>query len=188
MTRKSTSEHYKKFESYCKPKSNKIYSRYIFRSRVQESEEPFEQFVTDLKLLIKECWYDESVHDDIIRDHTVFGIKSTKVREKLINKGNDLTLDKCMNIARTYELSQKQLKSMTAGKDPNVYAVKSKYPTKQRPSKKTHNTRSFSEKSKHYTHAVKCMKCGYNHAEKPCPALVKSADIAEKWTISVRCA
>ena len=48
--KKSISEHYKKFESYCKPKLNKIYSRYIFRSRVQESKvlEPFEQFVTDL--------------------------------------------------------------------------------------------------------------------------------------------
>ena len=178
--KKSISEHYKKFESYCKPKSNKIYSRYIFRSRVQESKEPFEQFVTDLKLLIKECGYDESVHDDMIRDHIVFGIKSTKVREKLINEGDDLTLDKCMNIARTYELSQKQLKSMNAGEDPNVYAVKSKYPTKQRPSKKTHNTRSFSEKSKYDTHAVKCMKCGYNHAEKPCPALGKKCRYCRK--------
>ena len=31
-----------------------------------------------------------------------------------------------MNIARTYELSQKQLKSMNAGEDPNVYVVKGK--------------------------------------------------------------
>ena len=136
--------------------------------------------MTDLKLLIKECGYDESVHDDMIRDHIVFGIKSTKVREKLINEGDDLTLDKCMNIARTYELSQKQLKSMNAGEDPNVYALKSKYPTKQRPSKKTHNTRSFCEKSKYDTHAVKCMKCGYNHAEKPCPALGKKCRYCRK--------
>lgn len=178
--KKSISEHYKKSESYCKPKSNKIYLRHIFRLRVQESEEPFEQFVTDLKLLIKECGYDESVHDDMIRDHIVFGIKSTKVREKLINEGDDLTLDKCINIARTNELSQKQLKSMTAGEDPNVYAVKSKYPRKQHPSKKMHNTRSFSEKSKHDTHAVKCMICGYNHAEKPSPALGKKCRYCRK--------
>ena len=85
-----------------------------------------------------------------------------------------------MNIARTYELSQKHLKSMNAGEDPNVYAVKSKYPTKQRPSNKTHNTRSFSEKPKHDTHAVKCMKCGYNHAEKPCPALGKKCRYCQK--------
>ena len=40
-----------------------------------------------------------------------------------------------MDIARTYELSQKQLKTMNSGKDPNVYSVKQKNPKKQRPSK-----------------------------------------------------
>ena len=68
----------------------------------------------------------------MIRDHIVFGIKSTKEREKLINEGNDLTLEKCMDISRTYELSQKQLKSMNSGEDPNVHAIRSKFPTQLR--------------------------------------------------------
>lgn len=169
--KKNLLTHYDKFKNYCKPKSNKIYSRYIFKSRTQEAEEPFEQFVTDLKLLFKECGYDETVHDDMIRDHIVFGIKSSKVREKLISEGNDLTLEKCMDIARTHELSQKQLKSMNAGEDPNVCVIKSKPRTNQRTPKYKGSSKSTREKSKHDTHAVKCMKCGYNHAEKPCPAL-----------------
>ena len=62
--------------------------------------------MTDLKVLFKECGYQAGVEDEMIRDHIVFGVKSTKVREKLINEGNALTLEKCMDIARTYELSQ----------------------------------------------------------------------------------
>ena len=42
--------HYAKFENYSKPKSNKIYSRYIFMRREQGADEFFEQFVSDLQL------------------------------------------------------------------------------------------------------------------------------------------
>ena len=41
---------------------------------------------------------------------------SCKIREKLlVNEGKELTLDKAVDIARTYELSQSQIKSMEAG-------------------------------------------------------------------------
>ena len=72
-------------------------------------------FLTDLKLLYKRCGYDQTMEDEMIRDHIVFGIKSTKVREKLINEGNDLILEKCMDISRTYELSQRKLKFGNSG-------------------------------------------------------------------------
>ena len=77
--------------------------------REKVTDEPFKKFMTDLKLLYKECGYEHSMEYEMIRDHIVFGIKSTKVREKLINQGNDLTLEKFMDISRTYELSQEQL-------------------------------------------------------------------------------
>lgn len=48
-------------------------------------------------------------------DRIVSGTNSRKIREKLINKGKDLTLDKTIDIARTYELLQSQIKSMEAG-------------------------------------------------------------------------
>ena len=43
-----------KFEEYCKPKSNKIYNRYIFKSQVQNANENYEQFVTEFKTLVKD--------------------------------------------------------------------------------------------------------------------------------------
>ena len=40
--------YFDKFESFCKPKSNVIYSRFMLKSRVQQEGESFEHFVTDL--------------------------------------------------------------------------------------------------------------------------------------------
>ena len=46
----------------------------------------------------------------MIRDMIVFGTNSAKIREKLINEGEELTLDKAIQIAKNYEYSQEQLK------------------------------------------------------------------------------
>jgi hypothetical protein len=59
----------------------------------------------------------------MVRDRIVFGTKFSKVREKLINEGFDLALEKALDIARTYELSQKQLQTMNIGEDPNVNSL-----------------------------------------------------------------
>ena len=79
-------------------------------SRYKESEN-IKQFVTDLKLLVKDCSFKEL--DEIIRESIVFGTNSRKFREKLINVGKDLTLDKATDI----------IKSMEAG-DEVVHSVK----------------------------------------------------------------
>jgi len=66
-----------------------------------------EKFMTDLKLLVKECSFKEP--DEMIRDRIVFGTNSRKIREKLINEGKDLTLDKAIDIAPTYEMSSSNM-------------------------------------------------------------------------------
>ena len=116
----------------------------------------------------------------MIRDHIVFGFKSTKVREKLINEGNVLTLEKSMDISRTNELSQKQLKSMNFGEDPNVHAIRAKFPKQQRSVRKNEKKKSSREKSTHEKQAVKCMKCGYTHSDKQFPAMGKKCRFCHK--------
>ena len=69
---KKLKTHYDKFEEYSKPKSNKIYNRYVFKSCVQKENESFEQFVTELKTLIKDCDYPAATTDEHIRDQIVF--------------------------------------------------------------------------------------------------------------------
>ena len=55
--RKSLEVLYEKFKSYVEPKSNVLFSRYKFQSRVQGEDEMCEQFVIALKVLVKDCAY-----------------------------------------------------------------------------------------------------------------------------------
>ncbi|XP_069129346.1 uncharacterized protein [Argopecten irradians] len=103
--------YYDRFESYVKPRSNVIYNRYRFHSKQQSEGETFEQFVTELQVLVKDCNYDNS--DEMVRDRIVFGVKNPKVRKKLINIGSDLTLAKALVTARNYELSHAQARDMS---------------------------------------------------------------------------
>ena len=56
----------------------------------------------------------------------MFGTKSAKVREKLIDIGSDLTLEKAIEVARVDEVSVQQLKEMTDETEQGVHAVKRK--------------------------------------------------------------
>lgn len=146
---------YTKFEEYCKPKSNIIYNRYLLRTRVQNENETLEQFVTDLKTLLNDCQYQEELHDEIVRDHIVFGVRSSKIREKLIMEGSDLTLTKCIDIAHTLELGQSQAQAIGGTPEP-VHAVRQK------------GARKFEQRQNSET----CGRCGSrNHKrQNECPA------------------
>ena len=113
--KKKLETYYTKFQAYFQPKSNKVFSRYKFQCRVQQENETCEEFVTALKVLVKDCGYANP--DEMIRDRVVFGIRSVKIREKLITTGSDLTLNQAIDIANLYELSRAQLKTMN--EDPN---------------------------------------------------------------------
>ncbi len=95
--------YYEKFEAYVKPKSNNIFAPYKFHNIIQQEKEPFEQFLTKLKIEVKDCGYKDP--DEMVRDRVVIGCYSQKVREKLIQEGSKLTLEKAVDIARTQEMS-----------------------------------------------------------------------------------
>ncbi|KAI8511852.1 hypothetical protein Bbelb_109520 [Branchiostoma belcheri] len=105
--------YYKKFSDYVKPKKNKILARYKFHTRVQSSAEPIEQFVTDLKVLARDCDFkDQDTQDEMVLDRLVFGTNNENIRLKLIDKGSELKLSDAIDTARTYEVSQSTLKSI----------------------------------------------------------------------------
>ena len=107
---KKLNTYYTKHEAYVKPRSNRVFARYKFHHNVQQEGESFEQFLTDLKLLVKDCGYGDP--DEMVRDRVVIGYHSTKTREKLIQEGSDLTLEKAIDIARTDDVSKTQLETM----------------------------------------------------------------------------
>ena len=76
-----------KFEAHVKPKTNIVFNRYKFQSRIQSESETFDQFVTDLQTLVKECSYDKE--DEMVRDRIVFGEKVSEIKsdESTTNDG-----------------------------------------------------------------------------------------------------
>ena len=93
----------KKFEEYCAPRKNHIMAALKFNEKRQGDNESFDSFVTDLKILVKDCGYQEE--ERMVRDAIVFRCKHPKVREKCLDQADALTCEKAIEIGRNYETS-----------------------------------------------------------------------------------
>ena len=83
--RKKFGTYYERFENHgVGPKANPVFARFNFYSRVQESSETAEKFITALRILAQ--GFDFKGPEEMIRDRTVFGPSSLKVREKLTQR------------------------------------------------------------------------------------------------------
>ena len=100
-----------KFEEYCKPKRNVTVERYHFNTRMQDMAEPIDQYITDLRLIAKNCSFGD-LEDQLIRDRIVCSVKSNKVKQQLL-KTKDLTLDKALTICREDEQSKKHIQFLS---------------------------------------------------------------------------
>lgn len=147
-----------KFKQYTSPKTNKVFARYVFHERKQKEGEPFEAFATDLRNLVKDCGYGENTNE-MVRDRIVAGILSADVREKLLNKGDELSMESAIDIAVTHEVTRQRLESMannTPTEPKDVDAIKSRHQT---PSARADQG-----------HIKQCRNCGGSHARRSCPA------------------
>jgi len=106
----------------------------------------------------------------------VFGCTSPKVREKLINAGDKLTLDKAIQTVQNFEYCQKQLSSMAVGDSNAVDAVKQTSSRSRRQTKRStgHTDRYRTEDARVRTDKPnKCGNCGTVHDKFRCPATGK---------------
>ena len=116
--------------------------------------------------------------------------KIQKYIKKCINEVSDLTLEKTVNFARTFELSRTQLKCMGAEEDKTVNFVsnggKSKKstgspnsvnPGNKQPATITSSSGQNKKGKKKYqrTHFA-CRNCGNKHEPRKCPAFGKQCN------------
>ena len=135
------------FQNYTSPKKNTVFARYMFHERRQKEEETFDNFVTDLRNLVKSCGYTNS--DEMVRDRIVCGVNSQAIREKLLTEGDNLTMLTAIEISKTFETTKHHLNSMaTPEAANNIDSLR-----------KPFNKQLF-----------KCKNCGRNHPKKQCPA------------------
>ena len=95
-----------KFERHFVRRRNVIYERAKFNQRRQEPGEPVDTFITALYSLAEHCGY-AAMHDEMIRDRIVVGLRDAHLSEKLQLEA-DLTLDKAVTRARQAEAVKQQ--------------------------------------------------------------------------------
>ena len=95
-----------KFAEHFIPKRNVIFERARFNRRVQEEGESVNAFITDLYTLAERCDY-QTLHDDLIRDRIVVGIRDAKLSEEM-QLDSALTLAKAITLAKQKETVKQQ--------------------------------------------------------------------------------
>ena len=109
-----------RFERYVAPKSNQIRSTVVFNRRSQLPTERFDDFVTDLKRIIRECGFDD-IEERMIRDAIVLRSYQARVREKCLDKGDELTLAMAISYGQSNEASIDSLKVIANEKSESVH-------------------------------------------------------------------
>ena len=148
-----------------------------------------DEFVNHIRKLALSCQFG-TLREELIRDKLVLGIsnKSTKLR---LLREEDLTLNKAMNICRSSEIENIQLKSMKASSKEvkEVHAVQGK--THRKPNKTSLNggktklcaTKDHRPAAKgHNSLKRKCYHCGrlLDHKLKDCPAFGQTCNSCGK--------
>ena len=99
----------RKFEEYCRPRKNVIYERFRFWSRWQKEGEPFDHWVKELRLMAKDCEFQEE--ENMIRDQIVYHVFDKTVQGRML-RNTELKLKDACDICRAAESSQNQLTEM----------------------------------------------------------------------------
>ena len=95
-----------KFEEHFVKQRNIIFERAKFNNRRQEQDEPVDTFITALYTLAENCDYG-ALHDEMIPDRIVVGIRNTSLSEKL-QLDAELTLTTALAKVRQAEVVKKQ--------------------------------------------------------------------------------
>ncbi|UYV76620.1 K02A2.6-like [Cordylochernes scorpioides] len=106
------------------PTPRVIPARYNFFKSSQE-EETISQFMATLRGLAEPCKFG-SMLNEMLRDKLVVGVRSENLQKRLLQEGDDATLDKIYEIALSYEAAERDLLSMKKVDyaDVNVHDVK----------------------------------------------------------------
>ena len=153
----------RKFEEYCTPKKNVTYERHVFNTRAQRATEGIDAYVTELSKRARNCEFGE-LHNSIIRDRIVCGIRNNEVRKRLLRE-KDLNLEPAVEMCKSSEITENQAKNIVVDQDDReVHDVKDD--SKKPPGK----SRGARGKHKQTKKPFNCKRCGQVHQPQKCPA------------------
>ena len=155
-----------KFDAHFVKRRNVIFERAKFNQRKQEDGESVDAFITALYSLSEHCNYGE-LHDEMIRDRIVVGIRDATLAEKL-QLDAELTLDRAVTRVRQAEAVKQQQPVIRGGENKEVLVGKIHRPKPQAstPVKTARRPKPKTEESDKCTHCGRAPK----HDRRSCPA------------------
>ena len=154
---------------------NEIYATYKFWNRNRIPGESLEKWINDFKILVADCNFQDQ-RTPRIRGKIVLNLEDDSWRERLIEQGTSLTLDKCIEACQTVETSKARTQAMKSV----INVVKSDIPQPSRqPARRT-----FDRITQPSTTSPRirrnCKYCGKHHELKKCPAYGKTCSLCHK--------
>ena len=160
------------FREYCEGKTNLTVIRYQFHSFNQTTEN-MDEYIRELQSRITYCDYGP-VEKSILCDKLICGIKSDKLRDRLLQTPN-LALSECMAMCRLSEHRAAHLNKNKATEIEDQVDAVTKRPTNTRTpitSRAPGSMRRSTEQT-WATSKFQCKKCAYTHQRGACPAFGK---------------
>ena len=113
-------------EKFAKGIVNETLERHTFNNRIQEDGEKFDEFLTDLKILSRNCNFCENCHNSLIRDRIVAGVNDDTLKQKLLAH-DSLTLEKAENMCRAHEKAKEGVDQINDQKEKGVNAIQKRF-------------------------------------------------------------
>lgn len=168
----------KSLDDYVVPKTNTVFSRYQFFTRIQKEGEDFESFLLALKKLAENCQF-EGLKMSLIRDRIIVGISNQQLRERLL--GEEYDFDKVVKLCRSVETGKQRAQEMSTPAEVNWVSKPNRNKTSNSrgpASLPSHSqgTPPAQQMTKHpqpsqpSTKNIDCRYCGYKHPMRQCPA------------------
>jgi hypothetical protein len=104
-----------KMTEFCRGDVIETYERYLFNTRSQGDNESIDEFYSALLALSKNCSFVD-LTSSLIKDRVIVGMQNNSTRQKLLSE-RGLTLEKCLEIARSYEATRIRMKAMQENGD-----------------------------------------------------------------------
>ena len=152
--------YWKLLEEEFKPKGNKLLSIIELWTQSNQGSKTLNEWLTYIHNLVEACNYGDST-DRIIRDVLIIGCESSIAKDKIIRKGETITLNEVIEILQIEASTNSTLRQFQEIQNKPVQSVNYvSYDSRSKKSKKPSNEQNSSSTGPTDPKKRKCFRCG----------------------------
>ena len=152
--------YWKLLEEEFKPKGNKLLSIIELWTQSNQGSKTLNDWLTYVHNLVEACNYGDST-DRIIRDVLIIGCESSNAKDKIIRRGETITLNEVIEILQTEASTNSTLRQFQEIQNKSIQSVNYvSYDSRSKKSKKPSNEQNSSSTGPTDPKNRKCFRCG----------------------------